>query len=378
MKGHWYLAPLSWVYGLITDLRNKLFDWKILSSEEFTLPVISVGNITVGGTGKTPFSEYLIRLLKDEQHVAFLSRGYKRKTHGYVLADTNSTARIIGDEPRQIKRKFPDVHVAVDAKRRRGIHHLCDDAATSNTEVVLLDDAYQHRQVTPGVNILLVDYNRMPNEDRLLPNGRLREAFHNRDRAHIIVVTKCPEDIRPIDFRIIQNHLELRPYQRLYFSICRYGLLRPILSDNPHDDPQAESPDSRSLSNLSKDTSILLVTGIARPQPIVEELKKHTDNVVTMSFPDHHDFRSRDIKRIDKAFSAITATDKMIITTEKDAVRLIDNPKADALKPYIYVLPIEIEFLRDQAESFNNYIISYVRKNSRNSIVHKGANAHRT
>ena len=361
------LIPFSWLYGIGVGIRNKFFDWNILKSEAFDVPVISVGNITVGGTGKTPFTEYLIRLLKDEQKVAVLSRGYKRKTHGYLLADTSSTARDIGDEPRQMKAKYPDIHLAVDAKRRRGIHRLCEDKASADTDVVLLDDAYQHRHVTPGVNILLMDYGRMPYEDYMLPAGRLREPFSHRSRAQVIVVTKCPEDIRPIDFRVTLNHLALRPYQRLFFTTCRYGDLRPFDAANT----------VRPLDSLDAGSSVLLVTGIANPQPIIDKLKLHTVQVSTLSFPDHHTFRTRDFKTIGEAFGTLKGNDRILITTEKDAARLEDDSRlTDDIRAHTYVLPVETVFLRDQAEMFNEYIISYVRKNSRNSIVHKGTNAH--
>ena len=368
MKKNPLLVPLSWLYAFGVGLRNKLFDWNVCHSESFDVPVISVGNITVGGTGKTPFTEYLVRLLKGEQRVAFLSRGYKRKTHGYVLAQPGCTARTIGDEPFQVFTKFPDIHVAVDANRRRGIRRLCDDAPTADTSVVLLDDAFQHRHVTPGVNILLMDYNRMPYEDALMPAGRLRESFHSRERAHIVIITKCPADIRPIDFRIIYNHLQLRPYQRLFFTSNRYGDLQPLdctVDCNP-----------RPLDSLNTQTAVLLVTGIANPQPILDELKPRTPNVRLLAFPDHHDFRARDFQLIEQAFQSLPDTDRLIITTEKDAARLANDSRADGIRPHTYVLPLETVFLRDQAETFNNYIISYVRKNSRNSIVHQRTHAH--
>ena len=354
MKERRLLLPLSWLYGGVVGLRNKFFDWGILPSESFALPVIAVGNLTVGGTGKTPFTESLIRLLKEEYNVAFLSRGYKRITRGYVLADAESTARTLGDEPFQVWRKFPDIHVAVDANRRRGIHRLCSDAATSDTHVVLLDDAFQHRYVTPGLNILLMDYHRPPYEDALLPCGLLREPFSSKERADAVVITKCPSNLRPIDYRIIQGRLNLRPYQRLFFATIRYGALQPS---------------GRRLSTLTTDTVVLLITGIANPAPLIAELRRRTPNVHVLSFPDHHAFTSADIQRIQQEWNAIEAADRLLITTEKDAARLGTS------LPDLHVLPIEVAFLKDQEKTFTHYIRSYVRKNSRNGSVHTRTHA---
>ena len=354
MKERRLLLPLSWLYGGVVGLRNKFFDWGILPSESFALPVIAVGNLTVGGTGKTPFTEFLIRLLKEEYNVAFLSRGYKRITRGYVLADAESTARTLGDEPFQVWRKFPDIHVAVDANRRRGIHRLCSDAATSDTHVVLLDDAFQHRYVTPGLNILLMDYHRPPYEDALLPCGLLREPFSSKERADAVVITKCPSNLRPIDYRIIQGRLNLRPYQRLFFATIRYGALQPS---------------GRRLSTLTTDTVVLLITGIARPAPLIAELRRRTPHVRVLSFPDHHAFTSADIQRIQQEWNAIEAADRLLITTEKDAARLGTS------LPDLHVLPIEVAFLKDQEKTFTHYIRSYVRKNSRNGSVHSRTHA---
>ena len=349
MKKRRWLVPLTWLYGSIVGLRNKLFDWRVLPSESFALPVISVGNLAVGGTGKTPFTEYLIRLLKEEHRVAFLSRGYKRRTHGFLLADAQSTAQTIGDEPYQVWQKFPDVHVAVDANRRRGIRRLCSDTATADTDIVLLDDAFQHRHVVPGLNILLMDHHRMPYDDALLPCGLLREPFSSKERADAVVVTKCPPTMSPIDYRIIQNHLALRPYQRLFFSTIRYGTLQPS---------------GRRLNSLTKETVVLLVTGIANPAPLIAELQRRTPHVHTLIYPDHHAFTSADIRHIKETWATLTADDRLLITTEKDAARL-----GTALVD-INVLPIEVAFLKDQEKTFNHYIKNYVRKNPRNGSVH--------
>lgn len=360
IKRHWSLAPATFIYKMVTGVRNKLFDWKILPSEEFDLPVISVGNLTVGGTGKTPHTEYLIRLLKDRSKIALLSRGYKRKTKGFRLATPSSTSLEIGDEPYQIKTKFPEIHVAVDADRRHGIHQLCTEEASNDVEVVILDDAFQHRYVRPSINIVLMDYNRPIYEDALMPTGMLREPASSLDRAHIVIVTKCPQDIRPIDFRVVAKNLELRPYQQLFFTTFKYGELRAFAAPN----------EQKPLSSLALHTHILLVTGIASAEPLIARLRQHTQQITHMEYGDHHDFTRAELRDIKKTFDSITASEKIIITTEKDAARLSAYPIDESISNNLYVLPIEVEFLQNQQETFNNYITDYVSKNSRNRIVH--------
>lgn len=226
-----WLRPLSWLYGLGVGFRNQLFELGILRSRSFSVPVISVGNITVGGSGKTPHVEYLIRLLQDKAKVAVLSRGYKRKSRGYLLAEDDTPMRLIGDEPYQMKRKFPKIHVAVDKKRCEGIDRLTSDEATCDTDVVLLDDAYQHRYVKPGINILLVDYHRLILYDELLPAGRLREPKSGKDRADIVIITKCPPDLKPVDYRVLTKAMNLFPYQELYFSCLAYDELHRLFGE---------------------------------------------------------------------------------------------------------------------------------------------------
>ena len=360
IKKHWLLAPFSVLYGAVTSIRNLLFDWKVIQSETFDLPVISVGNLTVGGTGKTPHTEYLINLLKDKCKVALLSRGYKRKSKGFQLATAASTATEIGDEPYQVSSKFTDIYVAVDADRRNGIRQLLEGEASKDVEVVLLDDAFQHRYVVPGINIVLMDYNRPIYEDAMMPMGRLREPFSSLHRAHAVIVTKCPKDIKPIDFRVVTKHLDLKPYQRLFFTTFSYGDMRSFSA--PHE--------RKPLSALSSDTHILLVTGIASAAPLVEKLREHTEHITHMEYGDHHDFTATELKEISKAYAAIGAAKKLIITTEKDAARLRDLSLDEAVASNLHILPIEVEFLQGQQESFNNYIIDYVSKNSRNRSVH--------
>ena len=253
---HW-LYPLSWLYGIGVCLRNKLFDWGWLRSKSFDVPVICVGNLAVGGTGKTPHTEYLIKLLqKNGVNVATLSRGYKRKSRGYVLADDKSNVRQIGDEPYQIKNKFPNARVAVDENRCHGIEQLLK-LGNPTVEAIILDDAFQHRHVKAGLNILLTDFHRLLCDDALLPAGRLREPSSGKNRAQMVIVTKCPDDIKPIDFNIIAKRLHLYPYQQLYFSRFRYGMLTPLFPEKTNS--------WEVLSSLTGDEQVLLVTGIASP-----------------------------------------------------------------------------------------------------------------
>ena len=247
-----WLMPLSWLYGLGVDIRNALFDMGVLPSVSYDIPIINVGNITVGGTGKTPTVEYLIRLLAERYRVAVLSRGYKRKTKGYILSTTASSIEEIGDEPWQIKQKFPDVIVAVDANRRRGIERLMTDEATKDVDVILLDDAFQHRYVKAGHNILLVDYHRIISDDCLLPAGRLRERPSSSTRASTIIVTKCPQHINAMGFRVILSSLNVRPYQQLFFSTFTYETMHQLWGDGMLE------PETLRKDN----THVLLLTGI--------------------------------------------------------------------------------------------------------------------
>lgn len=374
IKIHRWLYPIAALYGMGVNLRNQFFDWGLLREQSFDVPVISIGNITVGGTGKTPHTEYLVRLLKQHFQVAVLSRGYKRKSRGFLLAGPDTPMEQIGDEPFQMKQKFPDVHVAVDADRRRGISRLCQTEVTPEVEVVLLDDAYQHRYVKPGVNILLVDYHRLIKDDALLPAGRLREPERGKSRANIVIVTKCPRDIKPMDYRVLSKRMDLFPYQRLYFSTIAYGKLRP-LSGGASGGCFGERP----LDSLGADEKVLLLAGIASPAVLKEELEKRAGQVELLAFPDHHAFTDNDIVRLRRQFAALGEGRKIIVTTEKDATRLEGHPALDdELRRAIYTLPIEVEFLQGQQETFNEQIIRYVRANSRNSILHKKQDAYRT
>ena len=356
-----WLLPLSWLYGIGVRIRNWMFDIGVLKSQSYGIPVIAVGNITVGGSGKTPHVEYLVGLLHDKLKVGVLSRGYKRKSHGYVLADSGTPMRQIGDEPYQMLHKFDDIYVAVDRKRREGIRRLTTDDATRDVDVILLDDAYQHRYVKPGINILLVDYHRLIIYDKLLPAGRMREPQEGKSRADIVVVTKCPKDLKPMEFRVLKRAMNLYPYQELYFTTLQYENLRQVFGS-------ARLP----LADLPGDISILLLTGIASPQQLIIDLQPVSSNITPLTFGDHHQFTQSDMEHVNSAFAAMRSP-KIIITTEKDATRLtgVDGLSEEA-KNNMYALPIRIKFMLGGEEEFNNKIISYVRKNSRNSILVKG------
>ncbi len=354
-----WLTPLSLVYGLGVGMRNRMYELGIKKSRSFAIPVISVGNITVGGAGKTPHTEYLVRLLKERLKVAVLSRGYKRKTKGYVLADDDSTVEDIGDEPRQMKTKFPDIYVAVDANRCEGIDRLTEDEATKDVDVILLDDAYQHRHVKPGINILLVDYHRLIIYDRLLPAGRLREPEKGKERADMVIITKCPRDLKPMEFRVLTKVMNLRPYQDLFFTTIDYDTLVPIL-----DTQQGKAA-------VGKDDNVLLLTGIASPKQMEQDISPMCKSLTALTFADHHRFRQRDIEKINEAFLNIPEP-RIVVTTEKDAARLqaVDG-LSDSVRQSIYALPVKIKFMLGQEETFKNKILSYVQKNSRNSILVK-------
>jgi len=353
------LLPLSWVYRFLVASRNFLYEAKILKQHEFDVPVISVGNITVGGTGKTPLAEYLVVLLKRQFKVAYLSRGYKRKTKGFVLATPTSGVYDIGDEATQIKSKFPDLIVAVCEDRARGIKNLLSDKSLG-VDVVVLDDAFQHRRVKPGINILLIDYTRPLSSDRLLPVGRLREPASAHLRSNIIVFTKCPGQLPPIEQRIIKSNLGLRPYQNLFFTSIVYGEITPAIM-------------GRSLfSDDLKKYKVLLVTGIAHPAPLLDYLKSLVGFVDHIGFPDHYNFNQKDIFQLAGTFDQIESKNKMIITTEKDLSRIRSIAELpEHFTNNLYYIPIQIRFLDHSKESFNRKINNYVTENKSNSRLHK-------
>ena len=357
-----FLYPFSLVYGIIIYFRNRLYDLKLLRSVEFDQPVISVGNITVGGTGKTPHTEYLVDLLKDRFKIATLSRGYKRRTSGFRLVEVESTAEEVGDEPLQIKNKFPGITVAVCENRVTGISHLLHSDPENAPDVVILDDAFQHRRIIPGINILLVDYNRPVKKDILLPAGRLREGAAQIRRANVIIVTKCPEEITPIARRIMQKNVFLKPYQSIYFTSVEYGKLKHVF---PSYDAEPEICGKR-------DYSILLVTAIAYSEGIRIFLQKISTDILEVEFRDHHYFTEKDIAAIMNKFESLKVQKKIIVTTEKDAIRFRNMKNLpEEFRSVLYCLPIKVKFLDKEGTLFNQKIINYVGENKSNFSLHK-------
>lgn len=358
-----FLYPLSVIYGLIISIRNLMYDYKIFKSSEFEIPVISIGNITVGGTGKTPHTEYMVELLNKQFGVATISRGYKRNTKGYLEVESNSLASTVGDEPLQIKTKFTDVQVVVDEKRVHAIEKIQKQESDKLPDVILLDDAFQHRSVTPGINILLIDFKRPINKDHLLPFGRLREAHWQMRRANVIIYTKCPEEISPITRRIIMKDVNLRPYQSLFFTTMRYQPLQPVLPEVAINTPE-----------LSGKMSVLLVTGIANPEHLKNYLIRFIDDITEIKFPDHHKFNTADLQKIEQKFESISSSEKIIITTEKDSMRLKEMNLSTQLTKNLFYIPLKIKFLDSEGKHFDDKIVTYVRENKSNRDLHKRTN----
>lgn len=339
------LLPLSKIYGFAVGVRNLMFKWHILKQREFPVPVVVVGNISAGGTGKTPHTEYVIDLLRYKYHIGILSRGYKRKTKGFVLATSRSTPLDIGDEPYQIYQKFGrDISVAVCEDRCTGIEELL--RLDPRINLIVLDDAFQHRYVKPTVSIVLTEFNNPVFFDKLLPLGRLREPAKAIYRADMVVVTKCPPQLKAIEYRIFKNNLKLFPYQKLFFSRFNYTSLRPLFPDIRKDAPH--------MSWLGPDDTVLVLSGIANPKPLVRYLKGFKASIKVKVFPDHHNFNRKDLDAITKRFNELEGKQKIIVTTEKDAVRLINNPYfPHQLKPYIFYQPVDVTFDPMNVDSFD-------------------------
>ncbi len=346
------LFPFALLYGLITGIRNFLFDKGVLRSTEVDVPTICIGNLTVGGTGKTPHTEYVLSALQQQGRIAVLSRGYKRLTKGFQLAGQETDAATIGDEPYQIHRKYPNVVVAVDEQRVHGVHELT--VRFPDLKAVVLDDAFQHRHIRPGLSILLTDYARLYTRDFLLPAGRLRERRKGSRRADLIVVSKCPPDLTADEMNRIRTEIAPHIGQQVFFSSLRY---KPL---------QAVFPGANATFTPSGDTGILLVAGIVSPQAIVGHLRPHAACVETLFFPDHHRFTPHDFETIQKKFVAMNFREKIIVVTEKDAARLLSANYPDALKKVTYALPVEVFFLNNEDIVFTQKINYYVKENSGN------------
>ncbi|MGM0650070.1 MAG: tetraacyldisaccharide 4'-kinase [Bacteroidota bacterium] len=357
------LYPLSLIYGIIISVRNSLYNTGILKSTSYDFPVICIGNLSAGGTGKTPHVEYLIRLLQEDFGIAVLSRGYKRRTKGFRFVEETDNVRNVGDEPMQIKKKYPHITVAVDEKRVRGINKL---SRHDDLRVVLLDDAFQHRKVDAGLNILLSNFNRPFTKDHFLPFGRLREHAHEHRRAHIIIITKCRKDLKPIEKRLIEKDLKIYPFQYLYFTSLEYDDLINVYDNNKR----------ITLEDIKeKEMQILGVSAIAHNKTFREKLREISDNVKMIRYLDHHYYKKKDIERIQKQFNNIESEHKIIITTEKDAVKLMEMSEIpEDIKKHFYYLPVRAVFLGDkkQEEEFKYQIIRYVKTNRRYSKLYKG------
>lgn len=336
--------PFALIYWLVIVVRNWLYDKKYFQSVSFGLPVICVGNLAVGGTGKSPMVEYLIEILKPNFKVATLSRGYKRKTKGYALADKESTALEIGDEPMQFHLKFPEVPVAVGEKRIEAIPQLLHDKA--ETEVIILDDAFQHRQIKPGLNILLTDYNNLFTRDFYLPSGDLRDLKANYKRAEIIIVSKCSAGLSEKERDNVIEEVNPLAHQHVFFTTLDYGSLYHIAG--------------KSDFIITENTEVLLVSGIANPKPLQHLLEEKCKTYSMIHYPDHHIFTIDDLKDIRNKFQAMEGDNKIILSTEKDAVRLAKFKAAVNELP-LFIIPMRHRFLFDGAEPFNRLVTKFIK-----------------
>ncbi|MBZ5855958.1 tetraacyldisaccharide 4'-kinase [Flavihumibacter profundi] len=339
------LFPFSLIYYAVIYIRNRLFDNKILSTSSFGLPIICVGNIAVGGTGKSPMVEFLLRNLGNKYNLATLSRGYKRKTKGYVLADANTNALDIGDEPMQFHLKFPGVAVAVGEERILAIPQLLHDR--KDTRAIILDDAFQHRAIQAGYNILLTEYANLYTRDWYLPTGDLRDEKSSVKRADLIIVTKCPADLSQSEAEAIRKELNPLPEQQVFFAGIRYGNLYHIIHHLPY--------------QVTGDIEVLLVSGIANPRPLKKLLADQSQTYEEMAYSDHHIFTIDDMKEISRRFEQMTGKLKIILTTEKDAVRLVKFEQELKDIP-LYVIPIEMEFLFGDTDRFCRLIGTFIEQ----------------
>ncbi len=345
-----FLYPFSILYGTVMVLRNKLYDLGLFKSTHFDIPVICVGNLVVGGAGKSPVTEYLVHLLAGHK-IAILSRGYGRRTKGFILADETATAQTIGDEPMQFYNKFPQVTVAVCEDRVKGIELLKE-----SHDLILMDDAYQHRSVQPGFSILLFEYQKLLKQQFLLPAGNLREPFNGYKRAHAVLVTKAPVNLSAPERLKCTRKFDERYGPELAFSFLTYGRLRHLFS-------RQEQP----YEAITNDTSIVLLTGIANPLPLLTHLKKYSQNIDHHDYPDHHQFSRKNIEQLIRSFNRNSGKEKIIITTEKDAQRLLDVTfKELLLNLPVFYLPIKIDLQKEDKATFDQKILNYVSGTTRN------------
>lgn len=351
------LLPFAFIYGFVVRIRHWMFNVKILKSKSFPMPIIGVGNLSLGGTGKTPMVEYLIRLLSGNKKLAVLSRGYGRSTKGYFVADQYSGYKDIGDEPMQYHNKFiKSIKVAVCEKRRKGIRNLMQD--DYNLDIILLDDSFQHRYVKPGLSILLTDFHKLYMEDYLIPAGTLRDVVSQAKRADIIIVTKTYRVLSPITRRRIESILKPQESQSLYFSYLEYGELISF-------------PGCKEITISKHINTIVLFCGIANSYPLQEYLRDMCVELIVIDFPDHHSYRKKDIQLVLKKYDDEFTKNKIIITTEKDAMRLIKSEYIRKLNDYpLFYIPIEVKLHGEDEQNFSNQIEEYVRENKRSSSLH--------
>jgi len=346
-KLRYLLFPITIIYIIITVFRNWLYKVRIKRSFKFSIPVINIGNLSVGGTGKTPHTEYLIKLLKNSHHLATLSRGYGRKEFGFKIADEETTSRQIGDEPLQFYKKFgTDITVAVESDRVKGVMDICYEK--EDVDLVLLDDAYQHRSIQPGFNILLTDYNRPFYRDYVLPVGDLRELRRGRDRADIIIMTKCPS-FEKLEKTEMLHKIKPNSSQSVFFSKVVYGDVYEL--------------NTFESTEVTKE-NIILVTGIAKPNPLLNYLKKSHNVLEHCKFTDHYRFKEKDIDDISNLLIKFAELDPIIVTTEKDAMRLIGcefEVKVKQQPWYYQTITVEL----DDKEKFDKLILDYVQENRR-------------
>lgn len=340
------LAPFSLLYGMGVSLRNAFYRAGLLKSMTFSVPVISVGNLSVGGAGKTPHIEYLIRLLREHIKIATLSRGYNRKSRGFLEVQRNNNAELVGDEPLQYKRKYPDIGVYVAEDRAFAIPQII--MQQEDTQMVLLDDAFQHRSVQPGVNILLTEYYNRFTHDYLLPSGRLREWREAYERADVIIISKCPPTISPEEKAAIRAEINPLPHQQLFFSY--YAYQAPYYQFNP-----------RYRLQLDKETDVLLICAIARTEYLIDYLQSQAGSVQSLEFADHHYFSKEDISTLHRSFNNLDSKRKVIITTEKDAMRLeLHREFLIQERLPIFVLPTEVQFHFGEGPQFDEIIRQYL------------------
>ena len=345
------LLPISLLYHIVLAIRHKLYDWRILKSTSFDTPVICVGNLNLGGTGKTPHTEYLILLLKNDYLIATLSRGYGRKTKGFKQAENASTYEDLGDEPLLYFKKYPGIQVAVDEDRVEGVRALLK--SPYQPEVILLDDAFQHRKIKAGLNILLTEYQHLYCDDFLFPSGTLRDVRFAAKRADIIIVSKAPKDLGEDEKQTIISKLKPSEKQKVYFSYLEHASMQP-LNEAAKAFPAEEAEGAFAFC------------GIANPKPFIEELKRRYPSVDFLPFGDHHAYKENDVKAVFNWFENLDGEKKIIVTTEKDAMRLTNSPYLCQFERVpLYVLPVSVRF--HEEEKFNEEILYYVRKNAHHS-----------